>query len=118
MAAELYGMTARLLAQSPRYISPCLPRMLPSPHDAAQLRGLSAWNRTTPVGPQPLALCPQLTAYACLTPWQARTNAGRRPAAAPAPVGALERVRLLRGLWAAPREEAVEVRGWLLSNSW
>jgi len=90
----------------------------PTPSTPHMLRGLSAWNRTTPVGPQPLALGPQLTAYACLTPWQARSTAGRRPAAAPAPVGAVERVHLLRGLWAAPREEAIEVRGWLLSNSW
>ena len=90
----------------------------PTPNTPHMLRGLSACHRTTPVDPQPLALAPQLTAYACLTPWQARITAGRRPAAAPAPVGALERVNLLRGLWAAPREEAIEVRAGLLSNPW
>ena len=41
----------------------------PTPNTPHMLRGLSACHRTTPVDPQPLALAPQLTAYACLTPW-------------------------------------------------
>ena len=44
-----------------------------------------------------------------------RSPAGGRSGA---PVGALERVRLLCGLWTAPREEAIEVRGWLFSSPW
>ena len=101
--------TVNLALPAPHAPTPSTPNML---HVA-----LSACHRPTPVDSQPLALRPQLTAYACSSYRQARITAVRRPPAAAAPVREFERVRLLRAQRAALQED-INSRGWLFSNPW